>query len=89
MRPSNSLIEGARRVTRVTVASSMTSSRVTRDDSREMTCGAGMTGDDGKCRPGGPRSAIPGAGPLAGKNLRDCWSCHCQGGPEIPDLGGT
>ena len=55
-------------MTRVTVATSMTSSRVTRDDSGEMTCGAGMTGDDGNCRPGGPRSAIPGAGPPAGKN---------------------
>ena len=60
--PSNILIEVARRVTR------LTSSRVTRDDSEEMTCGASMTRDDGNCRPGGPRSAIPGAGPLAGKN---------------------
>ena len=57
-------------MTRVTLASSrMTSSGVTRDDAGEMTCGAGMTGDDGNCRPGGPRSAIPGAGPPAGKNL--------------------
>ena len=34
-------------------------SRVTKDDSDGMTCGAGMTGGDGNCSPGGPRSAIP------------------------------
>ena len=88
--PSNILIEVARRVTRVTLTSSMTSSRVTRDDSEEMTCGASMTRDDGNCRPEGPRSAIPGAGPtMPGKIRRDCWSCHCQGGPEIPDPGAS
>ena len=45
-------------MTRVTLATSMTS-RVTKDDSDGMTCGAGMTGGDGNCSPGGPRSAIP------------------------------
>ena len=63
--PSNILIEVARRVTRVTLTSSMTSSRVTRDDSEEMTCGASMTRDDGNCRPGGP-------GPLYLVQVRPC-----------------
>ena len=57
--PSNILIEVARRVTR------LTSSRVTRDDSEEMTCGASMTRDDGNCRPGGP-------GPLYLVQVRPC-----------------
>ena len=67
--PSNILIEVARRVTRVTLTSSMTSSRVTRDDFEEMTCGASMTRDDGNCRPGGPRSAIPASAAVRQKNL--------------------
>ena len=75
----------------MTLATSMTSSRVTRDDSGEMTCGAGMTGMTATAGPGapGPLYLVQLRPPAEGKIHRDCWSCHCQGGPEIPDLGGT